>query len=259
MAPVEGIEIVLPDLGRSTKTDKNGKYGFGFGEPAQDAIPAGRYQAIVNPNLKNPSYGTVSIWVNIQAERLNSIGITPVPALDPKQPFKPIISGENAVAFADGELMLNPSDAALVFPDGQAHGVIHVQAMELGQLPYPALPSALPHAGFAVHPAGVEISGSLKVTFALAEIGGSLDYVDSVGERVVLVGLDPASLQLVPVGVGRIDRQNVRITSEGDVALKRLDYLGYAFVDGDAQSILQRYAENEIGLLEMIGELQSQF
>ena len=86
-----------------------------------------------------------------------------------------------------------------------------------------------------------------------------MDYISNVGERAVLVGLDPDALQLVPVGVGRIDTDKAQVISEGQVALKRLDYIGYAYVENDAQPVLERYANGEISLMEMIGELQARF
>ena len=69
---------------------------------------------------------------------------------------------------------------------------------------------------------------------------------------------DPQALQLVPVGVGLVDADNNRVTSEGQVALERLDYLGYALVDVEDQGILERFAGGEISLRQMIGELETE-
>ena len=95
------------------------------------------------------------------------------------------------------------------------------------------------------------------MTFVMPPLYGSHDYVANIGERVILVGYDPDALQIVPVGVGLVDKDNNQVTSEGDVALERLDYLGYALVDVENQAILERFAIGEISLRQMIGELEA--
>jgi hypothetical protein len=47
------------------------------------------------------------------------------------------------------------------------------------------------------------------------------------------------------------------VASEGAVNLQRLDYIGYALVDAEAQPILEQYAHGEINLVQMIGELET--
>ena len=87
-------------------------------------------------------------------------------------------------------------------------------------------------------------------------INESHDYVSVIGERVLLVGLDPGAMEIVPVGVGLVDVEHKKVISKGEVALERLDYLGYAIVAPEAQETLERFASGEIGLVEMIGELK---
>jgi hypothetical protein len=103
---------------------------------------------------------------------------------------------------------------------------------------------------------GVEVNGPVALTFAMPPLYGSRDYAVHIGARVVLIGYDPAALQIVPVGVGLVDADNNRVTSEGEVALQRLDYLGYALVDAEDQAVLERFANGEISLRQMIGELE---
>jgi hypothetical protein len=84
---------------------------------------------------------------------------------------------------------------------------------------------------------------------------GSHDYVSVIGEQVALVGLDPRTLMITPVGVGRVDVEKKQVDSEGALALQRLDIIGYALVDEDKQGILEKYVKGEIGLKQMVGQL----
>jgi len=257
MQPIAGVAVEIPELGRTASTDGNGSYGFGFGDQAHETIPAGRYRGVVNPNLSNRSFGTVERWINVEGGRLNSVGMTLLPILNPEEPFRHIASGQQAAVLAGGDLTLGLADAGLIFPDGNDEGDVHVQFMKLEQIAYPTLPSATPNWALAVQPMGVEVRGPVALTFAMPPLYGSHDYVAHIGERVVLVGYDPAALQLVPVGVGLVDADNNQVTSEGEVALERLDYLGYALVDVEEQAILERFANGEINLRQMIGELET--
>jgi len=134
---------------------------------------------------------------------------------------------------------------------------VHVQFMKLDQIAYPVLPSATPNWAFAIQPMGIEVSGPVAVTISMPPLYGSYDYIAQIGERVLLVGYDPDALQIVPVGVGRVDTDNHKVISEGEVVLERLDYLGYALVDVEKQETLKRFANGEISLRQMIGELEA--
>jgi hypothetical protein len=258
MQPIAGLTVEIPQLGRTASTDGNGSYGFGFGDQAQETITSGRYRGVINPDLSNRAFGTVERWINVAGGRLNSVGMTLLPILNPDEPFRHIVSGQQTAVLAGGDLTLGLADATLSFPDGRDQGDVHVQFMKLEQIAYPALPSATPNWAFAVQPMGVEVSGQVALTFVMPPLYGSHDYASRIGERVVLIGYDPDALQLVPVGVGTVDADNHKVISEGDVALERLDYLGYALVDTEEQAVLERFANGEISLRQMIGELESQ-
>jgi hypothetical protein len=257
MQPLEGLKVMLAEFDRTVETDTNGSYGFGFGEPASRMIPPGRYRVIVNPGLKNRSYGTVEQLIRVVEGQLNTVGIIKVPILNPEEPFRPVSGGAQAIWLAGGDLKLNLTGAQLAFPDGRNSGAVHVQFMNLSEIPYPTLPSAVPHWVFAVQPMGVEVTGTIALEIVMPSLYGGYDYVDLVGDRVVLVGFDPDSYQVVPTGVGLVDKENRRVVAEGPVSMKRLDYIGYALVDEDAQPILKRFADGQIGLVEMIGELET--
>jgi hypothetical protein len=258
MQPVEGIAVEITELNRQTLTDANGSYGFGFGDPADQDIPSGRYRAVINKGLQNRSFGTVERWISVEEGRLNSVGLTPLPILNPDEPFRRIGSGDEQAILAAEQLRLNLSEASLNFPDGRTSGDVHVQVMKIEQVAYPVLPSVMPHWVFAVQPMGVEVAGNVGLTIDMPALFGNHEYLQVIGERVVLIGFDPDVMQIVPVGVGKVDADNKRVVSQGQVALERLDFLGYALIDHSKQPILERLERGEIGLRQMVGELAAE-
>jgi hypothetical protein len=87
---------------------------------------------------------------------------------------------------------------------------------------------------------------------------GSYEYIGYIGERVVLVGLDHRSLQIVPVGVGKVDAVTRMVISEGQTAFSRLDIIGYALVDPEKQALLEEFSQGEIDLNELIRGLNGE-
>ena len=254
--PLQGITVSIPDLKRTAVTDKEGSFTFGMGEAADKAIPAGRYPAIANPGLANRSFGSAQFLISVEGGRLNTAGLVPIPVLNPAEPFRHIASGEAQAILASGELTLDLSEATLGFAAGGDAGNVHTQFMEVTQIPYIYRPSAMPQWVFMSNPGGIAVSGKVGLTFKMPAMFGSHDYIDRVGDRVVLIGLDPDSLQLVPVGVGKIDTAARQVTSEGKVQLKRLDCLAYGLVDEDKQVFLESYAAGGMSLSELTMKLE---
>ncbi|MFO7607497.1 MAG: dockerin type I domain-containing protein [Desulfurivibrionaceae bacterium] len=254
--PLEGVIVSIPKLRRTAVTDNEGSFTFGIGENTDRTIPAGRYSAIANPGLLNRSLGSAEFWVSVREGRLNSVGVTSLPILNPTEPFRRIASGDYPVLLAAGEFILDLSEAALEFADGSGAGNVHTQFMDVAQLPYKFRPSAMPQWAFVTNPGGINVSGPVGLTFKMPALLGSYDYIERIGERVVLIGLDPNSLQLVPVGVGKVDPAANRVLSEGKVGLKRLDCLAYGLVDPDKQPYLESYAKGEISLSELTMRLE---
>jgi len=256
MTALEGIEVKIPELRKTAITDSNGSYGFGFGESADQTIPSGRHLAVINPDLVNSKFGSVQLWINVEAGGFNEMGVNMIPILNPEEPFRRIKSHQSKPALLAGEeLTLELVNTQLTFPNGRSDGDVHVQFMQLNQLGYICFPSAIPHWAFAVHPINIAVSNDITITYKIPELYGTMDYIEKIGERVLLVGLDDNALQIVPVGVGKVDRINIQVVSE-KIELNRLDYLGYAMVPSDAQVILDKYVKGEIVLREMIGEIE---
>ncbi len=251
-----GIEVALPDLNRTSITNSDGGYGFGFGDKAAATIPSGRHRAVINPNLKNRTFGTLEKWITVEKGRLNNADVEYLPILNPQEPFRRLESyAAQPALLADGDLTLQLANAELIFPDGQSQGDVHVQFLPTDQLGYPSLPSVIPHWAFSIQPMGVQVNGPVGITMTMPPLYGGHDYLTDLGDYVVLLGFDPNAMQLVPVGVGQVDEAARKVSSVGDVALQRLDYFGYALVNPDQQTILKQFIDGEIGLAQMIGVL----
>ena len=257
--PLSGIEVVIPTLDLTATTNSDGGYGFGFGESADYHLPSGLHRAVINPDLKNRIFGSIERDISVEEGRLNNAGITMIPILNPEVPFRRIYSGDEQVVLMGGDLLLNLKDTTLSFPDKKDYGDIHTEFLELGQFGYMPVLSSVPHWIYAVNPAGIVTSGNIGITLTMPAIKNSHDYVSKIGTWVVLVGLDPDSLKIAPVGVGEVSRQTNQVVSTGKINLKRLDCIGYATAASEEkQAILKRFVEGTIGLHEMIGELETQ-
>ncbi len=258
--PLEGIRISIPSLGKSALTDKEGSYNFGFGQPDSAMIPAGRYRAVANADRTNAAFGSIEFFAAIEEGRLNTLGAVTLPFLDPRTPFRHAQSRQGTpLPLDDGNLTLDLGDADLVFPDGDSRGAIHVQFTRIQDCAYQPLPAAYPSWVYAIQPGGIEVNGTVTVAMAIPKLNDSHDYVAGIGERVIIVALDPDALQIVPVGIGLVDADLNMVTSERPLAMDRLDIIGYAVTASDNQELLARYARDEITLQTLIRSLQAQY
>jgi hypothetical protein len=251
--PIEGLIVSLPDLNLSTVTDKEGSYSFGFGD--EEVLPPGRFLARANPNMADPRFGSMEFYVKVESGRLNEMGVNNVAIINPQEPFRPISSGMSQAILAAGELTLDLSGAELTFADGRNSGNIHVQFMPVDEQPYGFIPGAAPQWVFHINPPAVKVSGDIEVRMKLPAMVGTYEYIEYIGDRVVLVGLDPHSLQIVPVGVGKVDVASRTVASEGLTAFQRLDIVGFSLVDPDKQPLLESFSKNEMDLNELISRL----
>jgi hypothetical protein len=255
LIPLQGIEVLIPELARSAQSNDDGNWNFGYGEPAEQRIPHGRYRVVVNPARKNARFGTVERYIEI-SEGLGYAGTVLIPELNSAEPFRHIASGQTTAVLARGDVTLGLSQTVVRFPDGLPEGDVHVQFLSASELGHASLNGARPDWAFGVQPPGIAVDGSLTVGFELPKLDQSYAYLDKFPERVVLVGLDRQSLQIVPVGVVEIDRTTHRARSVGAVHLQSLDYLGVSSVAGNP-ALLRAYASQEIGLSELIAGVEA--
>lgn len=251
--PLAGIEVSLPDLDRRAVTDAQGSFSFGFGEPANRALPGGRQRLVINPGLKDPRYGTVETWANLEAGKFTRLDLNVIPILNPNEPFRRIASGQAQNRLAAGDLLLDLSGADLRFPDGARSGDIHVQLLPRNLVPFGARPAVGPPWLFAIQPAGIQVSGTLTASLVMPALYGSYAYIPPDGTRVLMVGFDAERKQLIPLGVGRVAQR--RVVTVGTLHPESLDYLGYALKDEAAQAVLREYETGVLSLDQMSAEL----
>jgi hypothetical protein len=250
--PVPDIEVALPGHSRRTRTDANGAFAFGFGDSAEQTLPGGRTELVLNPGMQDPRYGTRRQWVNLQGGRRNALGTLSLNAIDQQQPWVPL-EGRGERVLLNGALKLDLSAADLQFPDSRREGDVQPQFMSYSQIPYPVEPLAVPLWVYALQPAGVEVEGPLVIDVAMPKLGQSYDYVPPDGSYVVMVGLDGASGRIVPMGAGQI--RNLRVVSVGASHYRRLDIIGYALAGPELQTLLGQYAEGQASLQELLRAL----
>jgi hypothetical protein len=250
--PLSGVQVELVELGRSAETDDGGSFSFGFGEPAERDLPAGTYTLRVNAQGKLFGYGAAERKVRFEAQRFNSLGMTRLPNLGQSVPARLVESGAQTVLFDNGKLTLDLSDASVRMPDGAQAGAVHIEPYLLRDLAIQSVPYATPEWVYAAYPVGVAVSGNLRVSIALPTVDGSYAYLDGGQSRVLLLGRDAQTLELVPVGVGLIDKAARTLRSEGLTHFARLDIIGYAPIGTTAQAQLERYGRGEIDLSQLV-------
>jgi len=251
---IANIEVYLKGSGRKVSTAEDGGFSFGFGESSSRMIPPGRYEMVVNPELKNRAFGTLSFLINVEEGKLNRLGMLRIPLLNPQEPFRRISSGQAEALLAAGELNLDLSGAALLFPDGRENGDVHVQFLLKSEVSYNAWPGAIPHWVFAVQPAGIEVKGSVGLSFQLPALYGSYDYIPKNETPVVLIGFDTHTKAILPVGAGRV--RDGRVVNAGKAVVNCLDYFGIFFVDEKKYPVLEDFIAGRINLQQMMQRLE---
>ncbi|PID61949.1 MAG: hypothetical protein CSB44_05605 [Gammaproteobacteria bacterium] len=203
----------------------------------------------MNPGQNDPTFGISDYWINIQNQRINTLGRFALPRILPDEPFV-LLEGGQKLSLYRGALQLDLSEAKLRFPNGHDAGVAQVQMLLSGQFPHDVAEGSPPLFAWHLQPAGIEVSGDVSLTINIPSLNGSYAHVPPDGTRVLLIGFDPQLKQLVPAGAGVIDGRQVH--SSGELVLKSLDYLAYALVVGDQQEAL---ADWEAGEMQSINQL----
>jgi hypothetical protein len=252
---VTGVEISIPELGRSTTSNNEGAYSFGYGDNAERNIASGRYQLFVNRGLKDPRFGSYRTWINIQNGARNTVASIPLPLANTNIAFSHLQSGAQAV-INGGEVNLDLTNTRLTFNDGLSAGSIRLQFLPLSAVTVRSFdPRYTPMWFYAVQPVGIEVDGAIAFDFALPAYQGAYDYAPLENELVLLLGMDAEALVLAPVGVGKTLAGH-RISSVGATSLKSLDYIAYARVFPEQRPDLQAYTDGEISLEELRTRLQ---
>jgi len=243
--PLAGISVTIPALKQRTQTDNNGNFAFRIDRDAPVEPESRRYRLVINPDMKDPRWGSIEIWANLSKGRLNGVGKQLLPLLNRNIPFINLRGGNPQVIVARGNMTLDLSSAELLFPDGRSRGNAHIQFLTGNALSHNPMPIGMPHWLYGVQPGGIEVNGGVGITIQMPKLGGSYDYIPADGTLVLMLGFNPQNKIIEPVGAGRI--QNRQVTSIGKLPLERLDYLGYALVSDTAQVVLQQFEAGDIG------------
>jgi hypothetical protein len=253
--PLEGVQVSLPELGRTTKTNGDGGYAFGYQEPGDTVIDTGSYQLLVNNDFANPNFGTINTRINIQRNRQNTLASFSLQELDAAIPFYRLQSG-SANTLAGGDLTIGLSDAIALFTNSRTSGDVHAQFLPFEHVGVNTYRFAMPHWLFGLQPKGIKVEGNPSLRFKIPKLRNSYDYIDLDNyQYVVLLGYSSEGQVVEPIGVGKIEHLNV--VSVGKVHLSSLDYLGYAVVPPKLNSTLEDYSKTRINLQQLKAALQT--
>ena len=95
------------------------------------------------------------------------------------------------------------------------------------------------------------MSGPLSVRIHLPDLPKAPEYRQQLPEYVLLVGVDPATLLLIPIGVGHIDPDAGTVQSVGPVVAERLDVIGVAIPAAGELSVLPSYGRGDLTLEQL--------
>ncbi|MGL6159482.1 hypothetical protein [Microbulbifer sp.] len=240
--PVAGITVQLGE--RSTTTNGSGGFTFGQGSEAdspETVLTAGDHWLVINPDMRDPRFGTRRQQVSLQAGRLNRLGIRAVPLLNETTGFTGLRSGAVAL-LADDQLEIDLSNAQLNGPDGRGSVVVNPQFLRIERLGLETVAPAPLFGVYALQPEGLEVEGRLGLNFAVPLLNGRRDWMEE-GTRVVISGLDRARAALVPVAVGEV--QGERVHLRGSFEGQWLDYIGLALPPEAAAPAIQAWLDDE--------------
>lgn len=251
--PIAGMVVEIPALGRSSITNKDGNFSFGFGDSADANIAGGEYEIIFNPDMRNPKYGSNALKLMVDQGRHNSLVIQKVPVLNQDVNFTPVRNGQS-VSLLNGALKFDLTQADLRMPDNRLSGVIHAQFTARSQSIYRYGYFAYANWLYTVQPHGVRILGSLEnLDLELPLLNNARTYIPENSEYVLLLGLDPESNTITATGVGLINGS--RVQSVGKLEYKSLNVFSIAVVPSKYEEKLKAYAEGEIDFASLTREL----
>jgi PKD repeat protein len=253
--PLARIDVAIPELDRTSITNGDGGFAFGFQESSDKIIPGGRYTMLVNDGMSNPTFGSRRLTVNVQRNRKNTVAAVSITEIAKDEPFQNVSSGQ-VLSLAGGDLVvdLQARNAQLLFAQGRTIGAIHTQFLPFEHIGTRIMPTAMPQWIYGQQPQGVLVEGEANLSIKIPELSGSLNYIVGVFEHVVIVSYNPELGVIEPVGVGKVNEY--RVDSVRPVELKSMDYIGYAFVDPANNELLAAFANGDKSLQQLKAELK---
>jgi len=254
--PLANVEVSLPTLGRTTNTNGDGGFAFGYQERGDQIIEGGSHSIIINEGFANPDLGVIASNVTVQKHRQNTLATFTLQELNQDIPFVNVQSGANNILL-DGDIEIDLSEARVVFPNSRTSGPVHAQFLPLEHIGVQTTNYAIPHWLFGLQPKGLVVEGNSKIKLKVPALRGNFDYIDGDSyQYVVLLGYSAAGQVVEPIGVGRL--ANNYVESVGSLELSSLDYLGYALALPNITVQLEQYANGAISLPQLKAAIQAQ-
>lgn len=252
-----GLVVKLDKLGLSTLTNNDGGFSFGFGSNAENNIPGGDYQIIINADGADQSLGVVSIPVSVAGGRRNKLPLMRVPNRSNEILPVPLDSDRSTVRLASGDLQLDLDGAALSFPGNER--TIHSQFVLAGENVRDVQEGLAPLWFYQQLPFGIAPEAAVNLNIRLPAYRGGFQYLPFEGElvhHVLILGYNPEKNIIEPVGVGKIE--NKVLTSTEPVKLSVLDYIGYSQPLPAHEAIFTEYLNKNISFIELVARISQE-
>ncbi len=263
--PLASVDVSLPELEPAsrfvTTTDANGAFGYGWGWPADKALPAGRHRVVLNPGGANPRFASVERWLDVVGGENNGGQSFVLPEIPMGARFTSLSGGEQHV-LENGRLVLDLTDATLQFSDASDTGLVAPHLIDAAEVGYPIADGNVLMFGIRLDPGQVAVEGELAINVALPRRGGAFEYLTALphGEDRDPIGLlfsvDPESLALVPSGVVEFDSVAVRaVMPRPTDRVSRLDVLAIGLVPIFAMPTALSYLDGDVEFDDVLSAL----
>jgi hypothetical protein len=253
--PLAGVEVEIPELGRKTTTDGDGGFAFGYQETGEQVIPSGQYTLAINKNFTTANLGMISTKISVQKNYGNNLERFTLQELARNIAFQNITSGQ-VNHLVGGDLILDLTQAKVLFDKGRTNGAAHTQFLPFEHIGTRMWPGAVPLWIYSSQPKGITVEGDISLTLKIPKLSGSHNYLNPESyPYVVLLGYNTAQQVIEPIGVGRVE--NNQVVSVGTVNLTSLDFIGYAQVHQSLAEALISYAEGDVSIQQLKAQLQA--
>tara|TARA_R110002073_G_scaffold45053_2_gene124658 strand:+ start:112128 stop:117635 length:5508 start_codon:yes stop_codon:yes gene_type:complete len=234
--PAGGVTVALGDI--TSVTGKAGGFSFGFVD-AQRGLKGGTYDLSVNPNGKDPRFGTRLRSVYLDQGRYKKLATMIVPLLNENTGFDVLQSGLIS-SLAGGVVEVDLLDASINDQRGRTTVQVNTQVVEPFSLGFDAQGSAPMFGMFTLQPEGIEVSGNPRVTLPLPTFEGSADlFVDDA--LLFVMGLNAERSAMVPVAVAVVS--GGRAVTQGTWQGDWLDYLGLGPIPPEANAAVEQFLQ----------------
>ena len=248
------VTVELKELGLVTKTNNDGSFSFGYQLPANENIAAGNYTLRINGSDKDSSLGTAEYPITVSGSRRNKLPLIRVPNVDQQIDWNPVISGQNSIYLADGDLKIHRSDTQINIPSNQK--ALHVQFIP-AEYSVRNIMQGLPVNWFyQIQPFGVTTIGAIELEIRLPKRNGTYNYlamIDGEARYSLLVAYNPDKDLIEPIGVGKIE--DYVFTTDRPVRPPSLDYIGFTYPMPNNQPYFKEYLKGSMSFSELVSKV----